>query len=106
MLYVNEKTLGACLEVNTLLSLTQAQLALTAFQAEKGALLETLDELVPRYLERVPVDPFGGKPIRYSREKRVVYSVGSDYIDSGGSAEERDDDATNDPNEPTLRLGR
>lgn len=100
----NLKAMGACLETNTQLSLTQAHLAIFAFRAEKGAFPETLDELVPRFLDRVPVDPFGGKSLRYSRQKGLIYSIGSDYVDAGGSAEEGEYEAASDPSEPTLRL--
>ena len=32
------------------------------------------------------MDPFDGKPIRYSKDKKIIYSVGEDGVDSGGSA--------------------
>ncbi len=32
----------------------------------------------------MPRDPFDGEPIRYSREKLRVWSVGRDLVDSGG----------------------
>jgi hypothetical protein len=50
---------------------------------------ETLDQLVPTYLEAVPEDPFDGKPLRYERLGRgfVVYSVGEDGRDDGGAEE-------------------
>jgi hypothetical protein len=36
----------------------------------------------------VPPDDFDGKPLRYSREKKCVYSVGEDLRDSGGHSKE------------------
>jgi hypothetical protein len=33
--------------------------------------------LVPAYLESIPTDSFGGKPIRYSRAHKIVYSTGA-----------------------------
>ena len=50
---------------------------------------ETLDELVPEYFESVPLDDFDGKPMKYSKEKRVVYAVGTDLTDNGGIGQER-----------------
>lgn len=44
----------------------------------------SLDILVPEYVTKIPIDPFDGKPIRYSREKKILYSVGKDLEDSGG----------------------
>jgi hypothetical protein len=78
-------------------------LALEAFNAANGRLPASLDELVPAYLESVPLDPFDGKPLRYSAEKKTVHSVGEDLVDSGGSSEE-DGRAVHDRLEPTLRI--
>jgi hypothetical protein len=32
----------------------------------------------------VPTDPFNDQPLRYSKERRVVWSVGADEVDDGG----------------------
>jgi hypothetical protein len=42
--------------------------------------------LTPVYLEKLPVDPFDGKPVRYKRTGRgyIVYCVGPDATDDGG----------------------
>ena len=45
----------------------------------------SLQELVPAYLPRVPIDPFDGKPFRYDPERGILYSVGRDLQDGGGS---------------------
>lgn len=34
----------------------------------------------------VPLDPFDGKPFRYDPKRGVVYSVGKNLVDNGGSA--------------------
>ncbi|HET6441319.1 MAG TPA: hypothetical protein VFH53_02995 [Phycisphaerae bacterium] len=70
------------------LAATRALLAMKAFKVEKGRLPETLDKLVPEYLEAVPLDDFDGKPLRYNAEKKVIYSVGKDLKDAGGMTEE------------------
>ena len=36
-------------------------------------------------LEAIPADPYDGKPFRYAPAKGIVYSVGKDLVDSGGS---------------------
>ena len=43
------------------------KLALRLYQADNGKPAETLDELVPKYLPSIPLDPFDyyGKPFRY-----------------------------------------
>jgi hypothetical protein len=52
--------------------------ALRAHQLERGRLPLSLDELVPRYLDALPLDGFDGRPLRYDPEERVLRSVGSD----------------------------
>jgi hypothetical protein len=45
-----------------------------------------LDELVPQFLQQLPLDPFDGEPIRYKRLATgfAVYSVGADRVDDHG----------------------
>jgi hypothetical protein len=85
---------------------TRTLLALKAFEAVNGRLPGSLDELVPDYLESVLLDPFDGKPIRYSAGRKLLHSVGEDLTDSGGSTEEMSDRALQDRLEPTLRIER
>jgi hypothetical protein len=62
-------------------------LAIERFRlAHEGALPETLQQLVPTWLPKIPTDIFDGQPLRYRRLERgyVVYSVGPDRIDDGG----------------------
>ena len=61
-------------------------LALKAYEIDYNTLPSSLDELVPQYISEVPRDPFDGQPIRYSAEKKIIWSVGEDSVDSGGSA--------------------
>lgn len=65
-------------------SATQVLLALRAYHMEVAQYPASLDELAPRYLAHVPKDPFDGKPLRYSPQKKMIYSVGTDLRDSGG----------------------
>jgi hypothetical protein len=66
------------------LGATRVLLAMKAYKLDKGALPRTLDELVPQYLNAVPIDDYDGKPMRYNAAKKVVYSVGRDLKDGGG----------------------
>jgi len=68
-------------------SATRLLLALRAFATAEERLPEGLDELVPDFLDAVPPDPFDGKPMRYNPEKKVIYTVGEDLTDSGGTTE-------------------
>ncbi len=64
---------------------TRLIFACRAYEKHTGELPDSLDALVPKFIDRVPTDPFDGKPFRYSREKCIVYSVATDLKDSGGS---------------------
>lgn len=58
--------------------------ALRSFHEKHQKLPETLDVLVPVYLAKIPQDPYDGKPLRYSKFKRKLWSVGDDGHDEGG----------------------
>ena len=49
----------------------------------------SLEKLVPKYLPTIPTDPFDGQPIRYQLRDGlpVVWSVGKDFVDSGGTGD-------------------
>ena len=86
------------------MSALRALVALKRFRIARERLPASLADLVPDYLPDVPVDPFDGKPLRYSAEKRLIYSVGEDLKDSGGSEAEEFWEALSDKKEPTLRI--
>ena len=69
---------------------TQTALAVERYRLTEGLLPQSLENLVPAYMEFVPKDPFDGRSLRYfTRENGfVVYSVGDDLTDEGGT--ERD----------------
>ena len=64
----------------------QVAIAVEHFRLDTGKLPERLDELVPKYMEKVPIDPFDGKPLRYKRLEKgyTIYSIGEDGKDDGG----------------------
>jgi hypothetical protein len=53
----------------------QLKLALRWYQADNGKPAENLDELVPKYLPSIPLDPYDGQPFRYrlSRGEEIVW---------------------------------
>ncbi len=72
-------------EENVTLSALQLLLALKSYSRDnEGRLPASLQELVPEYIAGVPRDDFDGREMKYSPEKRIVYSVGRDLKDSGG----------------------
>jgi len=72
----------------------RAMLALEKHRIERGSYPASLVELVPAYLDALPLDPGSGKPLAYRRVEPVgdpnkrgflLYSVGSDMQDNGGT---------------------
>ena len=81
--------------------LLATELALRLFQEDQGRLPRKLDELVPKYLDEVPLDPFSvtGQALVYRATggKHRLYTVWTNGLDDGGrkgngSAEEFRDD--------------
>lgn len=68
---------------------TRAAVAIERFRLGQGRLPMTLDELMPEYLEPLPTDPYNSASLRYllNSGEYVVYSVGSNLVDDGGSSE-------------------
>lgn len=72
------------------LALTKTAAALAAWHADRGPdsppYPERLDDLVPRYLPAVPVDPFTDKPFIYERrgDGYLVASTGMNGVYDGG----------------------
>lgn len=83
-------------------SASQLLLAIKAYKQDGGVYPATLEDLVPQYIAKVPVDPFDGKDLRYSQEKRIIYSVGANSIDESGSNEEKGWTYMSDP---TFKIG-
>ena len=72
--------------------LTRLVFALHGHRDDQGRFPERLDELVPRYLTAVPLDPFSDSPFHYRAEKAgqgfVLYSVGWNEQDDSGRERE------------------
>jgi len=65
--------------------------ALEEYRLQRGEYPEKLDELMPKYLAKIPRDVIDGKQMRYRREARdsfVLYSVGWNRKDEGGVVKE------------------
>ncbi|MBX7255087.1 MAG: hypothetical protein K1Y02_01905 [Candidatus Hydrogenedentes bacterium] len=81
-----EKATTADLKGSALLRVATAAIAVEQYQNDAGRLPESLDALVPRYLEVVPGDPFAPAPIRYESSgiRSEVSSVGLDSAPDSG----------------------
>jgi hypothetical protein len=66
---------------------TQTAIAVERYRLTEGRPPQSLDNLIPAYLESVPKDPFDGRNLRYiTRETGfVVYSINDDLTDNGGA---------------------
>jgi len=66
---------------------TRLLIALKAYKLDHGELPDTLDTLVPDYINSVPIDDFDGKPLRYDPVLRIIWSVGENLKDDAGDEE-------------------
>jgi hypothetical protein len=67
-------------------------LAAERFRRDRGRWPIRLDDLVPAYLDKVPLDPYDGQPLRYRSvaDGVLIYSVGPDERDNGGACNRED----------------
>lgn len=80
------------------MTLAEVACALEGYRLERNDLPESLDALVPGFLEQVPPDPAGGRPLHYRRlspTNFVLYSVGPGATDNGGEVVRRKDGGVN-----------
>ncbi len=78
---------------------TRLALAAERYRMENGSLPDTLDALVPRYINAIPIDPFDGKPIKLAVTANgiTIYSAftkGSESNPSGTDPTEPDSNAS------------
>ncbi len=67
----------------------RATLAILIFERRKGQLPATLSDLVEeKILHSLPNDPFADAPLFYSRENRIVWSVGENGVNDGGDKDQ------------------
>jgi hypothetical protein len=67
--------------------LLQTDLAVRLYHHDHHTWPPSLDQLVPNYLSKLPIDPHSGRPFIYrpASDDFVLYSVGKDRIDNGGN---------------------
>ncbi len=63
-------------------------IAMKAFKLENNKLFDSLDELIPDYLQSLSQDSFIKKPSIYDSSRKIVYSVGKNLKDNAGDEEE------------------
>jgi hypothetical protein len=67
----------------------QAALAAERFRLDNHRRPQSLGDLVPRYLESIPLDPFDERPLRYriDPDRIIIYSIAANLADDGGDVE-------------------
>jgi hypothetical protein len=80
------KTAAAFHQDQARLRCATVMVAVERYRVANNRWPDTLPELVPAYLPKVPLDPYDGAPLRYRRlsDGVVIYSVGADGKDNGG----------------------
>ncbi len=63
-----------------------AGLAAIQFQLDHGRWPESLNDLVGKYMQEIPLDPIDHRPLRYKILDNgfIVYCIGADQVDDGG----------------------
>ena len=85
LLMPSEKILETRCRTDGVLAGAKLVVACNRFQRKMGRWPAELQELVPEYLSEVPRDPYDGAPFRYSAEQGLVWAVGKNLTDEGGS---------------------
>jgi hypothetical protein len=81
------KAFKTCAFNQTLANQAQIVCALERYKLANGHYPETLDALMPQFIEKLPHDIIGGQPLHYRRTddgKFLLYSVGWNETDDGG----------------------
>ncbi|MBN2312616.1 MAG: hypothetical protein JXM79_01725 [Sedimentisphaerales bacterium] len=75
-------------------------LAVQRYRLANGTLPDTLSQLVPEYLDSIPKDPFDSNELRYKKREIgfVIYSIGEDLSDDGGTERPQKRRGQTDPN--------
>jgi hypothetical protein len=92
VLVAGHKLVEACQRSRAKLSCAAAAAAAERYRRRHGRWPDALEALVPGQLARVPADPYDGRLLRYGRhaEGVVVYAVGPDRQDNGGTFDDQD----------------
>ena len=86
MLPATDSMFSASARIQAINRTTTTAIAAEIYRDEHGMWPSDLTSLVPKYLAKVPNDPFSGLPLRYRRTEAgfQIYSFGKDRTDDGG----------------------
>jgi hypothetical protein len=103
MLFNVDKVLNSIRNSHARLRCARVAVAAERYRRAKGRWPERMDDLVPEYLDAVPLDPYGsGEALRYRRrpDGADLYSLLPDGVDHGGGKA-----ITLDPDQKAVNLG-
>lgn len=83
-------------------AVTLTLFAVRRFVMHESRLPTRLEELLPNYLAKLPLDPFSGEPVHYNAARGLLYSVGTNLRDEGGKPQ---NPPLSDLEEPTAEIG-
>jgi len=83
-------------------AVTLTLFAVRRFVMHESRLPTRLEELLPNYLAKLPLDPFSGEPVHYNAASGLLYSVGTNLRDEGGKPQ---NPPLSDLEEPTAEIG-
>jgi hypothetical protein len=81
------RAMGRSMRLETERSLALAAIALKRYELRTGTHPDSLETLVPEFLDSIPTDYMNGQPLRYRLNPDgafLLYSVGEDGKDNGG----------------------
>jgi hypothetical protein len=84
-----QEGLPTLLRTQTLFNEGQIACALERYRLAHGTYPDTLDALVPRFIEKLPHDLINGQPLVYRTDSGIftLYSVGWNETDDGGTSD-------------------
>ncbi len=83
-------------------AVTLTLFAVRRFVLRESRLPAKLEDLKPKYLAELPLDPFSGESVHYNPKRGWIYSVGTDLRDEGGKEQSP---PLSDVKEPTAEIG-
>ena len=81
------RMLSKALRIEATINIAKTAVALERYYLNQSTYPESLSELVPQFLPKVPADPIDLQPLRYQKmpnNQFKLYSIGANETDDGG----------------------
>lgn len=70
--------------IDAAINLDNILFAIKKYRLENGSYPANLNDLIPKYANELPPDPYSGNSFIFNAEKKIIYSIGNDRKDDGG----------------------